>query len=239
LSIPNTCMTAPQSSTDSPIHRGPTWRRAVSFAALCIALALLSESETLHRALIQLLSEIESVIANQPIWGATLFIAFTALSAMLAFVSIAAIVPVAVYAWGPVFCVVLLWIGWILGGILAYSIGRFFGRPVIRWFASDSTALQKLESRVRRDTPFGMVFLFQLALPSEIPGYVLGVARYRLGLYLLSLGLAELPYAVATVLMGQSFVQGRGGLVLTVGAAMMALTLVTFYALRRKLSRSS
>jgi uncharacterized membrane protein YdjX (TVP38/TMEM64 family) len=231
-------MTAPKSS-DLPINRGHIWRRAASFALLCIALALLAESETIHSALIRLLGEIEPMIANEPIWGATLFVLFAALSAMLAFVSIAVIIPVAVYAWGPIVCIVLLWIGWIVGGIIAYSVGKYFGRPVIKWLASDSAVLQKLESRVRRDTPFGMVFLFQLALPSEIPGYVLGLVRYPLGLYLLSLGLAELPYALATVSLGQSFVQGQSGLVLSVGAAVVGLILVTFYALRRKLSRGA
>lgn len=229
----------PGLTRDLLFHRAQIWRRAAIFALLCILLALLTESETIHGALVQLLDEIEPVIANEPVWGATLFILFAALSAMLAFVSIAAVVPVAVYAWGPFFCIVLLWIGWILGGIFAYSIGRFFGRPVVRWIASNSESLQKLESRIRRDTPFGMVFLFQLALPSEIPGYVLGLVRYPPGLYLLSLGLAELPYTVATVLLGQSFVQGRTWLVLSVGAAVVALSLITFYALRRKLSHGS
>lgn len=236
---PNARMTTPPSSSDLPVHRGHAWRRAALLGLMCIALAVLSASDTLHAALIRLLAEIEPVIANEPIWGATLFIAFAALSAMFAFVSIAAVVPVAVYTWGPFFCIVLLWIGWILGGILAYSIGRFFGRPVVKWLTSNGDALQRLESRVRRDTPFSMVFLFQLALPSEIPGYVLGLVRYRPGLYLLSLGLAELPYTVATVLLGQSFVEGRSWLVLSVGAVVVALSLITFYAFRRKLSHGS
>jgi uncharacterized membrane protein YdjX (TVP38/TMEM64 family) len=232
-------MIPPPSTQDLPVNRSHIWRRAALFAVLCILLALLAESETIHSALIQLLSEIEPVIAHEPIWGATLFMAFAALSAMFAFVSIAAVVPVAVYAWGPFFCIVLLWIGWILGGALAYSIGRYFGRPVVRWLSSDNDALQKLESRIRRDTPFGLVLLFQLALPSEIPGYVLGLVRYNPWLYLVSLGLAELPYAVATVVLGQSFVQGRSWVVLSVGAAVVAFSLIAFYALRRKLGHAA
>lgn len=229
----------PRFTHDLPIHRGYAWRRAALFALLCVALAVLAESETIHAALIRLLDEIEPVIANEPIWGATLFILFAALSAMLAFMSIAAVVPLGVYAWGPFVCIVLLWIGWILGGVIAYSVGRFLGRPVIKWLTSNGDALQKLESRMRRDTSFGLVLLFQLALPSEIPGYVLGLVRYPSGLYLLSLGVAELPYTVAAVSLGQSFVQGRSGLVLSVGAALVALSLIAFYALRRKLSHGS
>ena len=230
-------MTTTHSAQDLPVHRGHVWRRAALFALLCVALAVLAESETIHGALIRLLAEIEPVIANEPLWGATLFVAFAAISAMFAFVSIAAVVPVAVYSWGPFFCMVLLWIGWILGGIMAYTIGRYFGRPMVAWLSSNSDVLRKLENRVHRDTPFGMVFLFQLTLPSEIPGYVLGMVRYRPGLYLLSLGLAELPYTVATVLLGESFLRGNSWIVLSIGAGVVALSLITFYALRRKLAR--
>lgn len=229
-------MIMPRLARELPIHHRHAWRRAVLFVLLCVALAVLAGSETTHAALIQLLDEIEPVMASQPVRGATLFVLFAAVSAMVAFVSIAAVVPVAVYAWGPFSCIVLLWVGWILGGIVAYSLGRFFGRPVIKWLTPDSDALQELERRVRRDTPFGLVFLSQLALPSEIPGYVLGLVRYPPRLFLLSLSLAELPYTVATVWLGESFVQGRSGLVLSVGTAVAALSLITFYALRRQLS---
>jgi uncharacterized membrane protein YdjX (TVP38/TMEM64 family) len=226
-----------QESTDLPIHRGQVWRRAILLGLLCIGLAYLASSDVLHRALIQLLSEIEGVIAARPILGATLFILFAGLSAMFTFVSIAAVVPVAVYAWGPFFSIVLLWIGWILGGICAYTIGRYLGRPMVMWFTSNSAALHRLEARIGRDTPFGLVLLFQLAMPSEIPGYVLGLTRYSLGKYLLSLGIAELPYTIATVVLGASFVERRSGVVLVVGAIVVAMSIGTFYALRKRLSR--
>jgi uncharacterized membrane protein YdjX (TVP38/TMEM64 family) len=223
-------------TTELPIHRGHAWRRIGILTLLCIGLAALTRSDVLHAALIELLTVIEAVITDKPLLGATLFILFAAVSAMFAFVSIAAVVPVAVYTWGPFFSIVLLWIGWIVGGIVSYGIGRYLGRPVVSWLTSSNDSLRKLESRVKRDSPFGLVLLFQLALPSEIPGYVLGLARYSLPRYLLALGLAELPYTVATVLMGQSFVQRRSGAVLAIGAVVILSSIATYYALRKRLS---
>jgi uncharacterized membrane protein YdjX (TVP38/TMEM64 family) len=228
-------MTAP---IDQLVHRGRTWRRIGILALLCIGLAALTLSDTLHAELIDVLSAIEAVIADRPVLGATLFILFAAVSAMFAFVSIAAIVPVAVYTWGTFFSIVLLWIGWIVGGICSYCIGRYLGRPVLAWLAPNSEGLHKLESRIKRNSPFGLVVLFQLALPSEIPGYVLGLVRYSLLRYLLALGLAELPYTVAAVLMGQGFVQGSSTVVLVVGAAAVAMSVATYYALRKRLMKN-
>lgn len=217
-------------------HR-QVWRRAALLALLCVGLALLVSSNKLHQALIQALAVVEGIIAARPLLGAALLIVFSAASAMLAFVSVAPIVPVIVYTWGPFFSVVLLWVGWIVGGLCAYSVGRYLGRPVVLWFTPNSDALARLESRVHRDTPLGIVFLIQLAMPSEIPGYLLGLVRYHPGRYVLSLGLAELPFAVATVLLGEGIVEQRAGVVLSIGAAIVALIVGTFYLLRSRLAK--
>jgi uncharacterized membrane protein YdjX (TVP38/TMEM64 family) len=84
---------------------------------------------------------------------------------------------VAVYTWGEPLSVALLWSGWLLGGVIAYSIGRFLGRPIVTWLTANA-GLRQLERYLRRDSAFFLVLLFQLALPSEIPGYVLGLLHY-------------------------------------------------------------
>lgn len=103
-----------------------------------MTLALFASSDALHGALIELLAEIEAVIVTRPLLGVTLFVLFAAVSAMFTFVSVAAVVPVAVYTWGAPFSIVLLWTGWILGGIAAYAIGRYLGRPAIGRSGSSS-----------------------------------------------------------------------------------------------------
>ena len=219
--------------SELPIHRGQIWRRAGILALLCVSLAALAMSDTVHAALIELLSAIEAIIAEKPVTGAIVFVLFSAVSAMFAFVSVAAIVPVAVYTWGVPVSIGLLWTGWIVGGLCAYGVGRHFGRPVVLWLTSNGDALHKLETRVGRDTPLSVVLLFQLGLPSEIPGYVLGLTRYSLPRYLLSLSLAELPYTLATVLLGQSFVERHTATLLAVGAALICLSIGTYYLLRK------
>jgi uncharacterized membrane protein YdjX (TVP38/TMEM64 family) len=68
-------------------------------------------------------------------------------------------------------------------------------------------SFERYEGWLSAHSSFGVVLLLQLALPSEIPGVVLGLARYSLAKYLVALLLVELPYAFGTVLLGQSFVQ--------------------------------
>jgi uncharacterized membrane protein YdjX (TVP38/TMEM64 family) len=225
------------SSVHLPAHHRLVWRRAAILVFAFVVLAAAASSDALHAALLDVLQATEQLVARRPVVGASVFIAFAALSAMLAFVSIAFIVPVAVYAWGEPLSLLFLWVGWILGGCCTYGIGRHLGRAVVRWLMADA-ALHRVEYRVQRGSPFILVLLFQLALPSEIPGYLLGLVRYSFPKYLLALGLAELPYTVGTVYLGASFVEGRGGVVLAVGIATVALSITAFYVMRKVLVRA-
>ena len=101
-----------------------------------------------------------------------------------------------------------------------------------RLLAQHREALRRLESRIPDNAPLWLITLLQLALPSEIPGYVLGLVRYRFFIYVLALGLAELPYTLATVYLGASFVSGRIGSILIAGALIAMLSVLAFYAWR-------
>jgi uncharacterized membrane protein YdjX (TVP38/TMEM64 family) len=212
------------------------WRRALLLALLCAMLAAITATHELHASLIEVIDASRDVIVDRPVWGALLFVLLSAVSAMLAFVSVAIIVPVAVYVWGAGVSLVLLWLGWILGGAVAYAIARYFGRAFVRWLKSDS-ALDRVDRHIHPDTPFPLILLFQLALPSEIPGYVLGLARYPFHRFLLALALAELPYAAATVYLGASFVSAQVGVVLVIGLSVALLSVGAFYLLRRNWRR--
>lgn len=167
-------------------------------------------------------------MAAHPVLGATVFVALSALSAMLAFFSAMVIVPIAVFTWGQPLSMTLLWLGWTLGGMFAYGIGRSLGRPIVVALIS-SSALERFENRISNRLPFGLILLFQFAVPSEVPGYLLGLVRYPFGKFMLALSLVELPFAVATIYLGASFLDRRVGVL--IGLAAVG-TLASGWALR-------
>jgi uncharacterized membrane protein YdjX (TVP38/TMEM64 family) len=213
------------------------WRRAVGLVVLCVALAMLVTSDALHTSLLQMLAASKDVIARHPAPGALLFVLLAAISAMFAFVSIAVLVPVAVYAWGEPVSMLFVWIGWILGGGTAYGIARYLGRPVVHWLTGEAM-LNRVERRIHPQTPFGVIVLLQLGLPSEIPGYVLGLLRYPFGRYLFALAIAEVPYTIATVYLGAAIVAAKSGLVFAVGLGAALLAVGAFHFMRRRLEAS-
>lgn len=209
--------------------------RATVFVALVGTLVVLASSDGVHAAVLRAFESSNRLIAEHSTAGPVVFVLLSALSAMLAFFSSAVLVPPAVIAWGPVLSAFLLWLGWLLGGIASYTLARLLGRPVVRRLAS-ARLLARYEARLTRETPFGLVLLFQLALPSELPGYLLGLVRYPPARYLAALAIAEFPYAVGTMLLGESFVERRIGLLVSFGGAAAIVGVLLTRALRRRLS---
>ena len=226
---------APPANVESPGASGgmSARRRALMLGLLVAALVVVASSTQLHGWLVGFLPEAEALIRNRPVLGVTVFVLFAAASAMLAFVSSALIVPVGVYVWGKGISTMLLLFGWILGGVVAYTIGRYLGRPAVKAITSNPL-LDRYADRVSAKAPIGLVLLFQAALPSEVPGYVLGLIRYSFWKYLGVLALTELPYSVATIYLGAGFVERRITLLIVVGALMVTFSGLALHALHRR-----
>ncbi len=203
--------------------------RAIAILALCVGAAALLSLDTVQAALARGLAAVSPAITAHPVAGVALFVLLAALSALIAFFSSAVLVPVAVHTWGAAFSVLLLWLGWWIGGLCAYALGRALRRPLVRRGAVVE-AFAYYRARLPPDPGFVAILLLQLALPSEIPGYLCGMMRVPLRTYALALAVAELPYAAGTVLIGDSLLRERLGLFVLL-AALGAAT--SWYAVRR------
>jgi len=225
-------------STDiEGLRSGTRWWRVGALLAIIAGAAMALSLDAIHEPLLGLLNAAGPVIAAHPRLGAVVFVAMSAVSAMLAFFSSAVLVPVALMVWDRWITIALLWLGWLLGGVLAYGIGRALGRPLLNTVGS-ARLIAFYQRRVSAGMRFPTVLLLQFALPSEIPGYLLGILRVRFRVYLAALALVELPYAVGTVLLGESIVQQRAGWLLLLGAAGVGVTVLAAYLLRKRLGRA-
>jgi len=197
-------------------------RHTLIIGSIIIIAGLFAASDTLHDKSEQIIVWTEAAISEAPLLGMLLFVLLAMLSAIVAFFSSALLAPIAVYAWGKAVCLVLLWLGWLLGGIVSFCIGRFLGRSVAAMLIGEEK-LAGWEQQVSENTRFIHVLLFQAAVPSEIPGYVLGILRYRFLLYLTALAITELPYAIAVVYLGESFLEGEATVFVMLGVGVILL----------------
>jgi len=211
-------------------------RHIVIVGTFIVVAGLVAASDTLHDRTAEIIVWMEAAISQAPILGMAVFVLLSMFSAMVAFFSSAVFAPIAIYAWGKTGTFLLLWLGWFLGGILSFCIGRFLGRAVAGRIV-DEKKIEGWERELGTRARFVHILLFQAAVPSEIPGYVLGILRYSFPLYLLALSVTELPYAVATVYLGESFLEGEGAVFILLGFAVIALSMFLFQWIRKILDQ--
>lgn len=209
-------------------------RRAVVGALILGGLVAVTLSDALHGALASAVGALAPLLTRQPMLGALLFIGLSAASAVLALFSSGAMVPVALDAWGPWVTGFLLWVGWMMGGGMAYGLGRAVGRPVLAWVDASGRAERVLD-RIRPDTPLAVIALLQFALQSEISGAVLGASRYPFGRYLVALAVVEVIFAGLTVAAGAGLMEQNTGLLLAAGVALAAGAIGALAVVHRRL----
>jgi uncharacterized membrane protein YdjX (TVP38/TMEM64 family) len=134
--------------------------------------------------------------------GAAVFFLFAAISAMLAFTSSVVLVPPANLVWGKFITFLLLWGGWIAGAIAAFGIGNV-ARPLLVRLGYQET-LDEYQQFVSKRMKFWTAFLFCIAVPSEVPGYLFGGLRYPFLKFLGAIAIAEAIYAFGIVIAGQN-----------------------------------
>lgn len=200
--------------------------------SLLVLATVLLVARPVHEWLLSQFAAAEGVIRERQAWGMVVFVALAALSAMIAFVSSAVLIPVAVYVWGPWVCFILLWAGWFLGGLAAYAIGRYLGRPIVHRLVRPA-ALERQERWARSRRSLVGIMLLQLAVPSDLAGYVFGLIRCPFLPFVGALALAEVPYALGAVYLGVSFVERRIVPLLLLGLAGVLLSMIALRVYHR------
>lgn len=218
----------------APASRTRSLLRLLAVVIACASVALLLSIDAVYQGLQQLLATAEPLISAHPVLGAAVFVLLSLLSAILAFFSSALLVPAAVFAWGVPLTVFLLWLGWLLGGMAMYALGRSLRRAPHQQSRQRSRLSQYLPETPQQ-VGFPLVLLWQLALPSEVPGALCGYLGVSFRTYVIALALGELPYAIGAVLLGDSVVNRQLGSLVALGVLFATLG----YFLLRRLHRRS
>lgn len=208
-------------------------RHALALLVIFALAGSLWLSATLNRAFADALLFSKAFVDGYPVASMVAFVALAAVSAMFVLFSSIVTVPVAVFAWGQMQTLFLLVLGWFIGAMLAYFIGRRFGRRAAEYFVSPA-ALDRYGRLVVTELSVMSVVLLKLALPSEVPSFALGIVRYPLPKYMIVLVLSELPFALwAVYLSGALIADQRAVFVLLLLAGFLGVGVATAAILRR------
>ncbi len=178
---------------------------AYIFIALVVTIILIGFFDTLQRALFGFTGLLEGYVENHTVLGPIFFILFAAGSVLLGPVTSSPLVPSAVIIWGTETVFVYLLLGWLIGNVLAYAIGYYFGFTFIRKIVSPEDLMQ-WEIIIKKHITWPYALLFRIATPSET-GYIFGTVRYDFIMYLFVTLLAEFPFAYILIYSGKALIE--------------------------------
>lgn len=193
---------------------------------------LFGSSVYLRGALSDLTAVFEGFVERYPFFAPVAFVLLAAVSMLLGMFSSVPLVPLVVMTWGEAATLLLLLLGWLLGGCVSYAIGRYAGYPLV----SKIAGRQRLEGWTLKLKPrmtFLLLFLFRLATPSET-GYVFGIFRYDFWRYLLITFLAELPFALLVVYASGAFIEADWRLFAALFLIGVAAAALIYYLFERR-----
>lgn len=214
---------------DSTTKKGHALWPWIVLAAVVLLVALL-HTPFFNNFVVDVTDWAQGLMKTHPVLGGVVFFVFSALSAMLAFASSAVLVPPANLAWGKVVTFFLLWGGWTAGAMVAFGIGRLAFPFLIRLGYEEK--LEKYRQFVSGRMKFWAVLLFCIAVPSEIPGYLFGAARYPFLKFLAAMAIAESIYALGIVVAGEGLLAAKPSLLLGALGVLIVIVVTAGVVLR-------
>ncbi|KKQ34572.1 MAG: hypothetical protein US50_C0043G0004 [Candidatus Nomurabacteria bacterium GW2011_GWB1_37_5] len=156
-------------------------------------------SAILRNSFFDLVSFFKTYIDIYPILSIFVFLLLSVMSVMLMSFSSIWLVPIAAAVWGNFYTSILLLAGWLLGSIFSYLVGRYAGYPIVSKIIDPKKIDYYRKLLFETNSGFGLIIMSRFVLPSEIPGYVLGIAKYNFIKYFAATFLTELPYVIISV----------------------------------------
>jgi uncharacterized membrane protein YdjX (TVP38/TMEM64 family) len=168
------------------------------------------------------------------ILGAFIFILISALAVMFSPLSSVPFVPAAVLIWGKIAALSFLMIGGMIGSAGTYFLGYYALYPLLKIITSVEI-IEFYKKRIANHLSFWMIVLFRLAMPVEIPGYVIGIIKYEFWLYMIATFIVFLPFEALIVYASEAFLKKELWVIAISLAAIIASNIVFFFILWKKL----
>ena len=209
-------------------------KKIIGIVLLISLIVLFWYSLKLQGAFIDSVDVLKDLINGNENLGILIFTGLAAASAILSPFSSVPLIPFAIEIWGKFQTIVMLQTGWLLGGFIAYHIGRYAGLPTIKALIS----IDKVEhytKRLKGKNEFWYVLLFRYMLPSELGGYLLGLLRFNFWKYLAATLITELPFAIATVYMADAILERNLLMLIIWGITIILLVGLMYYLFKKHL----
>ena len=181
---------------------------------------------------------ISSLIEGRNIESFIFFVALLAFATIFMPVTVVPVIPLAATILGPFTTSVLSVIGWTLGGVGAFLVARYLGRPFISNFVS-LKSVDKAAEKIPQDMQFLTIIILRLTLPVDVISYVVGLSSsISLLRYTVATAIGVTYFSFAFAYLGDAFFRGDFALIPLVGGFSLLVFLAAWFILWRSRKNS-
>ena len=171
------------------------------------------------------------------LWGPALFFALQAAQVIVALIPAAPIMVAGVTTYGPWAGFALSLFGAVLGSVVAFYMGRRFGKPMVAKLVGE----QIVDKYSGKMSPNGLWILIALMLPIPAGGDAVcslaGLSEMSPGRFLVLNTLGRAPYTALAVMAASGLATGSTSLLVGGAVALGLLGVVAFFYVRREKRR--
>jgi len=165
-----------------------------------------------------------------------IYIGLSALAVMLSPFSVVPFSIIAISLWGKALTLLYVMIGSLLGASIAYAIGAQAIHRLMK-FLIPAEKIRRYTEIINDKSSFLLVSLFFLAMPAEVPAYVLGAGRYSYWKFILAATIAYLPFELLAIYAGDAFLHRDVFVLGTLMALFSTLFCIALFSLHRRIGR--
>lgn len=183
------------------------------------------------------LGEIERVVGENRLLGAALFSLVMFGATVIAPIAALPMVPVLAPLLGPFTTGLAAFVGWTMGAIVAFWIGRWYGKPVVLRFVSLS-AVERYERYIKPETGFLLIVFLRMLLPVDVLSYALGIfSSVSFPLYVTATMLGIVWFSFAFSYLGSALSGGDYVLLAVIGVASVLILVGSWWYIHRSLRK--
>jgi uncharacterized membrane protein YdjX (TVP38/TMEM64 family) len=163
------------------------------------------------------------IATEHRILGAVLFACLMFITTIVAPLSSLGVVPMIAPLLGPFTTGVACYVGWLMGALVAFYIGRIYGQPFVSKVMSQ-TAWSRYMRYLQKDMSFVYIIMLRMVLPVDILSYLLGAFTIvSFAKYTVASAIGILWFSFAFAYLGEALMKGDYVLIAKVGVASVAI----------------
>ena len=181
---------------------------------------------------------LHTVAEENPLLGGILFALIMFSTTVVAPLTSLPLVPIVAMFLGPFTTGLACFVGWTLGAVVAFLIGRHLGQPFVAKYIG-MEKIKKYEKYIPPETSFMLIVVLRMCVPVDLLSYALGLlSTVSFRVYTLATMIGILWFSFAFAYGGVALMNRDYVLLASIGVASVLILGFSWFYIRRKLISS-